>query len=304
MNMIYDVIIIGSGPAGMTASVYASRANLKTLLLDRGAPGGQLLNTEEIENYPGFSHISGPDLAQHMFEHAQKFGTTYAYGEVTSISKTDNLFTVFTSNGDYISKTVIVATGTKYKKLGIPGEDKFTGGGVSWCAVCDGAFFRNQELVVVGGGDSAVEEAVYLTKFASKVTLVHRRDTFRAQPILVERLLKNEKIQVVYNTVIDEIKGGMKVTGVVARNDEGPYEIPCGGVFEYVGMNPISEFVKELGVTDHEGWIVSDHKMKTDIPGLFAAGDIRQAATRQVVSATADGCVAALSAQHYIESLQ
>ena len=302
--MIYDVIIIGAGPAGMTASVYASRANLSTLLLDRGAPGGQLQNTDEIENFPGFSHISGPELADHMFKHAQQFGATYAYGDVQSIQKIDNVFHIQTSSDIILGKSVIIATGTKYKKLHVPGEDKFTGSGVSWCAVCDGAFFKNKELVVVGGGDSAVEEAVYLTKFASKVTVIHRRDSFRAQPILVDRLNKNDKISVIYDTVVNEIKGDFKVTGVSIQNAQTQElnELPCDGVFEYVGMIPISDFASNLGITDSEGWIITDQKMNTSIPGLFAAGDIRQEATRQVVSATADGCISALSAQHYLES--
>lgn len=306
--MIYDVIIIGSGPAGMTASVYASRANLSTLLLDRGAPGGQLQNTEEIENFPGFSHITGPDLAEHMFNHAQKFGATYAYGDVQNMKKKENLFHIQTTSGEFLGKSVIIATGTKYKKLGVPGEEEFSGRGVSWCAICDGAFFRNKELVVVGGGDSAVEEANYLTKFASKVTIIHRRDKFRAQPILINRLLQNEKVHILYNTTVEEIKGSDKVSGVMIQNSaitNGDTSFfNCDGVFEYVGMDPISNFANDLHITDVEGWIITDSKMKTSIPGLFAAGDIRQEATRQVVSATSDGCIAALSAQHYLESLQ
>lgn len=304
---IYDVIIIGSGPAGMTAAVYASRANMSTLLLDKGIPGGQLQNTEEIENFPGFSHISGPKLAEEMFEHSTKFGAQYKNAEVKNIKKEGIYFHVTTGKDTFKSLSVIVATGTKYKKLGIPGEEEFSGRGVSWCAVCDGAFFKEKELIVVGGGDSAVEEAVYLTKFASKVTVVHRRDTFRAQPILVERMLKNKKIEVIYNSVVEEITGedGL-VSGVVIKNvnNNETTNIACDGVFEYVGMDPISEFVKDLDITTEDGWIITDEDMSTRIPGLFASGDIRHNTVRQVVTATGDGCKAALSAQHYIEVIK
>ena len=181
---VYDVIIVGAGPAGMTAAVYTSRANMSTLLLERGQPGGQMANTEDIENYPGYDHILGPDLSVKMFEHAQKFGAKYAYGNVTRIEDGDPYKKVIAGDKVYQAKAVIVATGTKYRKLNVPGEEKLTGRGVSWCAVCDGAFFKDRELVVVGGGDSAVEEAGFLTKFASKVTVIHRRDQLRAQPIL------------------------------------------------------------------------------------------------------------------------
>lgn len=303
---IYDVIIIGAGPAGMTAAVYTSRANMSTLLLDRGAPGGQLQNTEEIENFPGFSHISGPDLATQMFEHSTKFGAKYKSAEVKSIKKDGIYFNVEVGKDTFKSLSVIVATGTKYKKLGVPGEEEFSGRGVSWCAVCDGAFFKDKELIVVGGGDSAVEEAVYLTKFASKVTIVHRRDTFRAQPILVERMLKNKKIKVIYNSIVEEITGNDGVvTGVIIKNTENneTTNIACDGVFEYVGMDPISDFVKDLDITK-DGWIITDDNMKTRIPGLFASGDIRYDTTRQVVTATGDGCKAALSAQHYVELIK
>jgi thioredoxin reductase (NADPH) len=303
--LIYDTIIVGAGPGGLTAAIYTSRANMSTLILDGGLPGGQLNNTEEIENFPGFSHISGPELASTMFEHAQKFGAEYKYGIVNSIVKEKNVFKVVAGKTTYLAKSVIVATGTKYKKLGVPGEEDFTGRGVSWCAVCDGAFYRNKHVVVVGGGDSAVEEATYLTKFASKVTVIHRRDKFRAQPILVDRMLKNEKIEVIYNAEVNSIDGENKVTGVELYYNKGKYYdlLDCDGVFEYVGMNPVSDFIDMPLVKDEEGWIVTDEKMATAVHGLFAIGDIRKDATRQVVVATGDGCIAALQAQHYVESL-
>lgn len=308
---IYDVIIIGAGPGGLTAALYTSRSNLSTLLLDRGAPGGQLHNTEEIENYPGFSHISGPELAQHMFEHALKFGAEYKYADVKNITREgygkNKIFKIDAGSKTYISKSIIIATGTTYRKLGVPGEQQFTGRGVSWCAVCDGAFYKDKHVVVVGGGDSAVEEAAYLTKFANKVTLLVRSDKFRAQPILVDRLLKNEKVEVKFNTVVNEIIGEDKVTGVKVTQywfQPATHVIECDGVFEYVGMDPISDFAKDLDITDENGWIETNQNMKALELGVFAIGDIRKDSVRQVVAAAGDGSIAAQHVRHYLEKLE
>jgi len=305
MTTIYDVIIIGAGPAGLTAAIYASRANLHTLLLERGVPGGQMMNTEDIENYPGFDSILGPELSDKMFKHAQQFGAEYKYGDIKEITEENGMKYVHTSKETFITKSVIVATGTQYKKLGVKGENELSGRGVSYCAVCDGAFFRNKELVVVGGGDSAVEEALYLTRFASKVTLIHRRDSLRAQPILQKRLFEHEKIDVIWNTVVEEIEGDQKVSGVQLRNVETGEVTPygCDGVFIYVGMNPLTSFVQSLGITNEQGWIVTNEQMETDRKGIFAAGDCRDKALRQVVTATGDGSIAAQQVQHYVESL-
>ena len=305
-DVIYDVIIIGAGPGGMTAAIYTSRANLKTLILERGVPGGQLQNTAEIENFPSYSHISGPELAQNIFEHSLKFGAEYEQANVKSIAIEGDIKVVYTESGIYKSKSIIISTGTKYKKLNIPGEEEFSGRGVSWCAVCDGAFFKDKELVVVGGGDSAIEESVFLTRFAKKVTVLHRRDQFRAQPILIDRMLKNEKIEVMYNTIVNEIRGENKVSTVLLENVKTgeTKEFQADGIFEYIGMDPVSEFVKTLKITDEEGWIITDNRMKTAIKGIFAVGDIRKNAVRQVAAATGDGCIAALEAQYYVENLQ
>lgn len=302
---VYDVIIVGAGPAGMTAAVYTSRANMSTLLMERGQPGGQMANTEDIENYPGFDHILGPDLSVKMFEHAQKFGAQYAYGNVTRIEDGDPYKKVIAGDKVYQAKAVIVATGTKYRKLNVPGEDKLTGRGVSWCAVCDGAFFKDRQLVVVGGGDSAVEEAGFLTKFASKVTVIHRRDQLRAQPILQQRAFDNPKIDFIWNHTVEEILGDDKVTGVRIKNTQTGEErdFPCDGVFIYIGMDPISDMVKDLGILNENGYIVTDEQMRTKVEGIFAAGDVREKTLRQIVTATGDGSVAAMSAQHYVEEL-
>lgn len=302
---IYDVIIAGAGPAGMTAAVYTSRANMSTLMLERGIPGGQMANTEDIENYPGFSSILGPDLSTKMFEHAQKFGAEYAYGEIKEIRDGDPYKTVVAGDKEYLAKSVIVATGAEHRLLGVPGEKEFSGRGVSYCAVCDGAFFRNKELVVVGGGDSAVEEAVFLTRFATKVTIAHRRDSFRAQKILQKRAMENEKIEVIWNTVVKEIRGDNVVQSVLLEdvNTGEQREYPTNGTFIYVGMDPLSASVANLGITNAAGYIVTDDRMYTKVNGIFAAGDVREKTLRQVVTATGDGSLAAQAAQHYVEAL-
>jgi len=302
---IYDVIIAGAGPAGMTAAVYTSRANMSTLMLERGIPGGQMANTEEIENYPGFGHILGPDLSTKMFEHAQKFGAEYAYGEIKEIVDGDPYKIVRAGDKEYLAKSVIVATGAEHRLLGVPGEKELSGRGVSYCAVCDGAFFRNKELVVVGGGDSAVEEAVFLTRFASKVTIIHRRNEFRAQKILQKRAFENEKIEVIWDTVVKEIRGENVVQSLLLENVKTgeQKEFAANGIFIYVGMDPLTESVRGLGITNEAGYVLTDDNMRTKVKGIFAAGDVREKMLRQVVTATGDGSIAAQAAQHYVEAL-
>src|SRR5690625_4138594 len=231
---IHDVVIIGAGPAGMTAAVYASRANLDTVMLERGVPGGQMANTEDVENYPGYDFITGPELSSKMFEHAQKFGAQYKYGDIKSVEDHGEYKILKTSSEEIKTKTVIIATGAEYKKIGVPGEDELAGRGVSYCAVCDGAFFKERELVVIGGGDSAVEEGVYLTKFASKVTIVHRRNELRAQKILQERALKNEKIEFIWDTELQSINGESKVGSVTLldKNTGNTYDYDTDGVLD------------------------------------------------------------------------
>ncbi|AIY04865.1 thioredoxin reductase [Planococcus sp. PAMC 21323] len=304
---IYDVIIIGAGPAGMTAAVYTSRSNLTTLMLERGIPGGQMANTEEIENYPGFEHILGPDISTKMFDHAKKFGAEYAYGDVTEIIDGEEFKTLKAGSKEYKARAIIVTTGAEYKKMGIPGETELGGRGVSYCAVCDGAFFKQKELVVVGGGDSAVEEGVYLTRFASKVTIVHRRDELRAQKILQDRAFANDKIDFIWNTTVKEVHddGNGKVGAVtlVSTEDGSEKEFKTDGVFIYIGMLPLTKPFAELGILNAEGYILTNEKMETSVPGIYAAGDVREKTLRQVVTATGDGSIAAQAAQHYIEEL-
>ncbi|MBE4906989.1 thioredoxin-disulfide reductase [Bacillus luteolus] len=303
---IYDVIIAGAGPAGMTAAVYTSRANLSTLMLERGVPGGQMANTEEVENYPGFDHILGPDLSTKMFEHAKKFGAEYAYGDIKEVIDGEEYKTVIAGSKQYKARAIIITTGAEYKKLGAPGEKELGGRGVSYCAVCDGAFFKGKELVVVGGGDSAVEEGVYLTRFATKVTIVHRRDELRAQKILQKRAFDNEKVDFIWNTTVKEIKDKDGKVGSVILTDAKTgeeREFSADGVFIYVGMVPLSKPFEGLGITNANGYIETNDQMETRVEGIFAAGDIREKTLRQIVTATGDGSIAAQSAQHYIESL-
>ncbi|WP_226682128.1 thioredoxin-disulfide reductase [Sutcliffiella horikoshii] len=303
---IYDVIIIGAGPAGMTSAVYTSRANLSTLMIERGMPGGQMANTEEVENYPGFDHILGPELSTKMFEHAKKFGAEYAYGDVKEVIDGKEYKTVNAGSKSYKGRTVIISSGAEYKKIGAPGEKELGGRGVSYCAVCDGAFFKNKELVVVGGGDSAVEEGVYLTRFASKVTIVHRRDELRAQKILQDRAFDNDKIDFIWSHTIKEINekdGKVGSVTLVSTKDGEEQEFKTDGVFIYVGMLPLTKPFLNLGITNDMGYIETNERMETKIPGIFAAGDIREKTLRQIVTATGDGSIAAQSAQHYVEEL-
>ncbi|MED4651493.1 thioredoxin-disulfide reductase [Bacillus pseudomycoides] len=303
---IYDVIIIGAGPAGMTAAVYTSRANLSTLMLERGIPGGQMANTEDVENYPGYESILGPDLSNKMFEHAKKFGAEYAYGDVKEVIDGKEYKTVVAGKKEYKTRAIIVASGAEYKKIGVPGEKELGGRGVSYCAVCDGAFFKGKELVVIGGGDSAVEEGVYLTRFASKVTIVHRRDALRAQKILQDRAFQNEKVEFIWNHTVKEINeenGKVGSVTLVDVNTGEEQEFKADGAFIYIGMLPLSKPFTELGITNENGYIETNERMETKVPGIFAAGDVREKMLRQIVTATGDGSIAAQSAQHYVEEL-
>lgn len=303
---IYDVVIIGAGPAGMTAAVYTSRANLSTLMLERGVPGGQMANTEEVENYPGYDSILGPELSTKMFDHAKKFGAEYAYGDVKEIIDHKEYKTINCGSKEFKARSIIIAAGAQYKKIGVPGEKELGGRGVSYCAVCDGAFFKNKELIVIGGGDSAVEEGVYLTRFASKVTIVHRRDELRAQKILQDRAFANEKIDFIWNHTVKEIneKDGKvgSVTLVSTVNGEEK-EVETNGVFVYIGMEPLTKPFASLGITNENGYIVTNDQMETSVEGIFAAGDIREKTLRQIVTATGDGSIAAQNAQHFVEEL-
>ena len=300
---MYDTIIIGAGPAGMTAALYAARSNLKVALLERGIPGGQMNNTADIENYPGYANISGPELAEKMFEPLENLGVEHLFGLVEKIEDRGDFKEIITEDERFETKTVIIASGANHRHLGVPGEEGYNSRGVSYCAVCDGAFFRDEDLLVVGGGDSAVEEAIFLTRFAKSVTIVHRRDELRAQKVLQDRAFANEKIRFVWDSVVESIHGDeRKVTGVTFKNVKTGEvsQAEFGGIFIYVGLDPVSEFAADLGITDEAGWILTDHQMKTSIAGIYAVGDVRQKDLRQITTAVGDGAIASQEAYKYL----
>ena len=308
MTQHYDTIILGAGPGGMTAATYASRANLSVLMIDRGIYGGQMNNTAEVENYPGFNSILGPDLSEKMYQSSTQFGAEYAFGTVLHVqAQDDGSWRVVTDMDEYTTNSVIVATGSDYKKLAVPGEDDYSGRGVSYCAVCDGAFFRGQHVIVVGGGDSAVEEATYLAGLADKVTVFHRRDKLRAQQILQERAFANDKIEFVWNTEVEEILGDdKKVTGVRVRNNvtDEVYTVDAAGVFIYVGVLPVSDVVADLGITNERGWIETNERMETALPGIYALGDVREKELRQITTAVGDAAIAGQNVFSYNENFK
>jgi thioredoxin reductase (NADPH) len=308
-NREYDLIIIGAGPAGLCAALYAGRGMLKALTIERGAPGGELLNTDLIEDYIGFESIKGWELAQKMAAHAKKFGAEILTDTVERVRKAaDGWFDIATARGDnYRARAVILTAGGTPVKLGVPGEKEYAGKGVSYCAVCDGAFFKGERLAVVGGGDAAVEEADYLTRYASKVHLVHRRDEFRASPILQERTFANPKIEVIRNTIVPEIVGNEKGVQHVVLEDTGTGErsnLKVGGVFVFAGFKPNTQLVEGHVHHDPGGYFITDERMMTSIPGLFAAGDVRSQLTRQITTAVGDATTAAIAVEKYLKALR
>ena len=303
--MIYDVIIIGGGPSGMTSAIYSSRARLKTLLIEKAGCGGQIAITDNIENYPGFEQgINGFELATKMQTQATNFGTEFVYGEAVSFQLNDKIKKiVLLDNKEYLAKTIIISSGASFKKLGIKGEQDFIGKGVSYCATCDAPFFRNKEIVVIGGGDSALQEALYLTKFAVKVNLIHRRNEFRAAKILQEKVFKEQKINVIFDSVVEEISGKDVLEQVTLKNIKTNTisQLSVNGVFIFVGWTPNTNFLNNQLKLNKQGYIITDDKMNTSIEGVFACGDVREKILRQVVTAAGDGAIAANSAKHYLE---
>lgn len=304
--MIYDTIIIGGGPSGLSSAIYSSRARLNTLIIEKAGCGGLIAMTDFLENYPGFEvGINGFELTSKMEQQARNFGTEIVYGEVLSIETQETLKKVILADKTYITKTIIIASGSNFKKLGIKGEAEFIGKGVSYCATCDGPFFKNKDVAVIGGGDSALQEALFLTKFVNKVFLIHRRDKFRATQILQERVLSEPKIEVVLDCIVEEIEGNNMIEKVKIKNVKSNTlkEIAVNGVFIFIGWIPNTKFLTQNKITlDENGYIITDDKMKTSLDGIFACGDVRKKILRQVVTATGDGATASISAQNYIES--
>lgn len=303
MDRAYDVIIIGGGPAGLSAGLYAARASLSTLLIEKGILGGQIANVEHVENYPGFPEgISGFQLGQAMHQQATKYGLETVAAEVTAIELAEKGKVVKTTEGEYLAKVLIMATGAEPNRLGVPGEERLLGHGVSYCATCDGPLFRDKVVAVIGGGDSAVEEGLTLTRFASRVILIHRRDQLRASKLHQQRAFANQKMEFLWDTVVEEILGDDKVKGLSLRNvktgEKSTLEV--SGVFIYVGLHPNTEFLRGLLRLDAQGHIVINEEMQTEIAGIFAAGDIRQNSPRQVITAAGDGATASLSAEKFL----
>lgn len=300
---MYDIIIIGGGPAGLTAGIYAQRARLKTLLLEKEMIGGQIAVSDVIENYPGFPSISGAGLMEKFEEHARGLGLEMRMTDVVTIEGMGKEKIIKTSEGDLSTKTVIVATGAKPRKLDIPGEKEFTGKGVSYCATCDGPFFKGQRVLVVGGGDTAVKEAIYLARIADKVYIVHRRDQLRAEKIIQEKALSTPNIEMLWSHILKEIKGKKGVEKVVLQNlkDNSVKEIDAEGVFIFTGINPTTDFVDVE--KDKSGFIKTDQNLQTSVKGIFAAGDCRTTPLKQVSTAVGDGAIAAFMAEKYIEEM-
>lgn len=310
MSKVYDCVIIGGGPAGLSAGLYAARAKMDTLILEKDSTGGQIATTDEVANYPGsVPEATGPMLVARMVEQAKEFGVTIQRGDVQELVMDDDVKVIKLKDSELQTKTIILATGAKPRKIGVPGEKEMTGRGVSYCATCDGDFFTGLEIFVVGGGDTAVEEAVFLSKFGRKVTVIHRRDELRAAKSIQEKAFANEKIEFLYDTVVEEVKGSGLVEGLVLKNvktgelsevkpdeNDGTF-----GIFILVGNLPVNELFKDKIELDNSGYIITDADMKTNIPGVFAAGDIRSKSLRQVITAAADGAIAAVQAERYIE---
>lgn len=307
-----DVAVIGAGPAGLTAALYAARARLSVVVFEMGLPGGQIATTNDIENYPGYRSISGPDLAARMQEQALAQGARLRTAEVTGLELDGSpaageaggrpLRRLVTTAGGFLARSVVIATGSEPRKLGVPGEDRLRGLGVSYCATCDGAFFQDREVIVVGGGDSAFQEGIFLTRYARKVTLVHRRGDFRAQPALVEKARADGRIAFVLHATVEEILGDRRVEGVRLRDvrDGRTWDVPADGVFPYVGHVPRSAFLPPAVARDAQGRVVAGEDTRTGVPGVFAAGDIRPKMLRQITTAVADGSTAAMAAERYL----
>lgn len=298
------MVIIGGGPAGLSAGIYSARAALNTLLLERGVPGGMVVNTQNIENYPGFPGIGGPELMMQMEKQARGFGLEIMPLNVEKIEPSATDITVVTDKGSIKTDALILATGAQPQLLNVKGEAEYTGRGVSYCATCDGAFFRGKKVAVVGGGDAAVEEAIYLTKFAEKVYVIHRRGELRATKVVQQRAFTNPKIEFVWHSVVDEINGTDTVEVALLRDVRNNFRsrLSADGVFIYIGYQPNSNLVKDIVKMDDKGYIITDENMLTSQPGIYAAGDVRQKLLRQVVTAVADGAIAAVAAEKYLEA--
>ena len=298
----FDCVVLGAGITGMTAAIYLKRANINVAILEKSAPGGQMNMTSKIENYPGFKSIPGPDLSMKVFEQINDLEVEYKYGDVESITKEGNIITIKTAGETITCKSVIIATGRSPRTLDVEGEKELSGKGISWCAICDGPFFKGQEVTVIGGGNSAIEEGLYLTNIAKKVTVIHRRDEFRADPLMVEEFLEKENVEIIYNSVVtgfikdeNNALGGVTVKNVETNEEQ---KIKTSAAFEYVGNIPNTDFAKDLEIIDNSGYVEVDINMRTKVKGIYAAGDVIKKDLYQIVTATGDAASAAMSAIH------
>ncbi len=306
VDEVYDLAIIGGGPAGLTAGMYAARARLNVVMIEKLAPGGQVLVTDWVENYPGFPEgVSGADLIQRMTDQAVHFGLKIQTDEVMSVDISDSIKNINLYEGVVHAKAIIIATGASPKKLGIPGEDMFYGRGISTCATCDAPFFRDKVVAAVGGGDTAVQESIFLTKFAKKVYLVHRRDQLRATGILRERAVRNDRIEILWDSVLTGVSGLSNVEAIDVKNVKTGdiTKLSVDGCFIWIGIQPNATFLEDDLKLDEYGFIITDQEMKTSVPGVFAAGDIRSTSLRQIATAVGEGALAAVTAEHYIENM-
>jgi thioredoxin reductase (NADPH) len=305
MGHTYDTIIIGGGPAGLSAGLYSARSKMNTLLIERAKYGGQAATTEELDNYPGsIEHCTGPALIERMRKQAEQFGTTFAKDEIIEVDFSGRIKKIIGKKETYEAKTIIIATGAYPRLAGFKNELELRGRGVSYCATCDADFFTELDVAVIGGGDSALTESIYLTKFAENVTIIHRRDQFRGAKSIQDKVFNNPKIKIIYDSVVEEAKGDEILEGLVIKNVKTGEvsDLKVDGCFVFVGYLPISELFKGKVKLDETGYIITDEEMKTDVPGVFAAGDIRQKSLRQVITAAADGAIAATNAEHYLEN--
>lgn len=304
--MLYDTLIIGAGPAGMTAAIYASRGNLKVGLIERNVPGGQMIYTDVVENYPGFKSIPGVDLAMVMIDQTESKNVDFIYENVTSIKKEANLFVVTTEENEYQAKAVIIATGQANRKLSVPGEDRLLGKGISFCALCDAALYKGEDVLVVGGGNSAVEESLYLAGICKTVTLVHQRDEFRADQEAVSKIKTQDNIKIILDSTVQRFLGKERLDGaeIVNLKTGAVTEIPFAAAFLYAGHLPSTSFLKDLGILNERGYIMVDEKLMTSVPGLYAAGDCVVKDVRQIATAVSDGAISATNAVKYIRSLK
>jgi thioredoxin reductase (NADPH) len=305
MKTDYDIVIVGGGPGGLTAGLYGSRAELRTLVVEKYLPGGQIANTEDVEDYPGFERISGAELAQKMTDHAKKFGLEIISDLVEDVHCRGEIKVVKTPEREITAKAVIIATGGSPNLLGVPGEKEFSGKGVSYCAICDGAFFKGEIIAVAGGGDAAVEEAMFLTRFGAKVILIHRRDELRAQKIIQTRAFANEKLEFIWDSVVEEIMGDTKVRSLTLKNVKTGEKssLDVGAIFVFIGFVPNSDIVRESIRKNEAGYFITDDRMETSIPGIYAIGDVRQQLVKQITNAVGDGTTAAVAALKHIEEL-